>query len=145
MNAPTVVIFPDLEYASNALKAIQSMVSDFVVATKDLNGNLLLKETTTERNGGTIAGAFIGGLAGLPLGAVATVLGAAAGGLIGVSADLLNGADEGKLVKDVGRELEPGEAALILDMTQNNVADFESLMRAVGGTVLRKPSTPYAI
>jgi uncharacterized membrane protein len=142
MNAATVVIFPDLEYASNALKAIQSMISDAVVATKDLNGNLLWRETTTDRNGSTIAGAFILGLAGLPLGPVATILGAAAGGLIGASADFLNGADQAKLVKDVGRKMEPGEAALILDMTQNNIADFEALMRSVGGTVMRKRSTP---
>ena len=142
MNAPTVVIFPDLEYASNALKAIQSMISDAVVATKDLNGNLFWKETTTGRNGSTIAGAFILGLAGLPLGAVPTILGAAAGGLIGASADFLNEADQAKLVKDIGREMEPGETALILDMTQNNIAGFEALMRSVGGTVMRKPPTP---
>jgi uncharacterized membrane protein len=137
MNATTVVIFPDFECASNALKASQSMVSDSVVAAKDLNGNLLLKETTREKNGGAIAGAFIGGLAGLPLGAVATILGAVAGGLIGVTADLLNGAGEAELVKDIGRELELGEAALVLDITQNNMAEFEAIMKAAGGTVMR--------
>jgi uncharacterized membrane protein len=148
MNATTVVTFPDLERAFDALKALKasstSVVYDSIVATKDLNGNLFFTETTKTKIGGTLAGAFIGGLAGLPLGAVATILGAAAGGLIGATADFLNGADEAKLVKDIGRELDPGEAALVIDMTQNNMADFEALMKAVGGTVTRKPWTLQA-
>lgn len=144
MNAPTVVIFTDLERALNGLKASQSMVSSSAVATKDLNGNLLLTETTRQKNGSTIAGAFIGGLAGLPLGVVATIFGAAAGALIGGAADFLNGVGEAKLINDIGRELKPGKAVLVLNMTQNNMADFELLMRAVGGTVLRKPSTQQA-
>jgi uncharacterized membrane protein len=140
MNATTVVTFPDLGRALKALAVSQSMVSSSVVATMDLNGNLLLKETTREKNGGTIAAAFIGGLAGLPFGAAATICGAAAGALIGATADFLNGAGEAKLVKDIGRELRPGEAALILDTAQDNMADFESLMKAAGGTIMRKPS-----
>ena len=144
MDAPTVVTFPDLECAFNALKASQSMVSGSVVATKDMNGNLLLKENTREENGGAIAGAFIGGLAGLPLGAAATILGALGGALIGASADFINGGGEAGLIKDIGRELKPGEAVLVLDMTQNHMADFESLMKEVGGTVMRKPSRTQA-
>lgn len=144
MNATTIVIFPDSEYAFNALKASQSMVSSYLLATKDLNGNLLVQETTKEKNGSTIAAAFIGGLAGLPLGAVGTIFGAAVGGLIGGTADFLNRAGEAKLVEDIGPELKPGEAALVLDVTENNMADFEALMKAVGGTVIRKPATPQA-
>ena len=144
MNATTVAIFPDLEYAFNALRACRSMVSGSVVLAKDLSGNLLLKRTTREKNGAMIAGAFIGGLAGLPLGAAATILGAAAGGVIGAAADCLNGAGEARLIKDIGRELGLGEAALVLEITQNNMADFEALMKAVGGSVMRKPSTLQA-
>jgi uncharacterized membrane protein len=144
MNATTVVTFPDLQQAFGALKALKSsstsMVYGSVVATKDLNGNLFFTETTKAKIGGTLAGAFIGGLAGLPLGAAATILAATAGALIGATADFLNGTDEAKLVKDIGRELDPGESALVIDMTQNNVADFEALMKEVGGTVTHQPS-----
>ena len=142
MNATTVVTFPDLGRALKALTVSQSMASSSVVATKDLTGNLLLRETAREKNGGTIAAAFIGGLAGLPFGAAATICGAAAGALIGATADFLNAAAEARLVKDVGRELKPGEAALVLDMAQDNMADFESLMKAVGGTITRNSSRP---
>ena len=141
MNATAVVTFPNSDQAFDALKALEassgSMVYGSVVATKDLNGNLFLNETTKDKVGGTIAGAFIGGLAGLPLGAVAVTLGAIAGALIGATADFLSRGDEAKLVKEIGRELEPGKTLLVIDFTQNNMADFQALMKSVGGTVVR--------
>jgi uncharacterized membrane protein len=115
------------------------MVCGSVVATKDLNGDLFLNETTKDKVGGTIAGAFIGGLAGLPLGAVAVTLGAIAGALIGATADFLSRGGEAKLVKEIGRELDPGKTLLVIGFTQNNMADFQALMKSVGGTVVRNP------
>jgi uncharacterized membrane protein len=146
MNATAVVTFMNSDQAFDALKALKaasgSMVYGSVVATKDMNGTLFLNERANDRIGGTIAGAFIGGLAGLPLGAVAVVLGAVAGALIGATADFLGKGGEAKLVKEIGRELEPGKALLVIDFTQSNMADFQALMKSVGGTVVRNPSTP---
>ena len=143
MNATAIVTFPDPERAFDALKALEassgSMAHGSVVATKDLNGNLLLNETTREKIGGTIAGAFIGALAGLPLGAAATIFGAAAGALIGAAADFLNRAGEARLDKKIGRELKPGETAVVVDVSQKNMADFEALMKSIGGTIMRQP------
>jgi uncharacterized membrane protein len=143
MNATAVVTFPNSDRAFDALKALEassgSMVYGSVVATKDLNGTLFLNETTKGKVGGTIAGAFIGGLAGLPLGAVAVILGAIAGALIGATADFLNRGGEAKFVKEIGRDLEPGKTFLVIDFTQNNMADFEALMKSAGGTVVRTP------
>jgi uncharacterized membrane protein len=143
MNTTAVVTFPNSDQAFHALKALEassgSMVYGSVVATKDLNGNLFLNETTKDKVGGTIVGAFIGGLAGLPLGAAAVILGALAGALIGATADFLSRGGQAKLVKDIGRELEPGKTLLVIDFTQNNIPDFEALIRSVGGTVVRNP------
>ena len=143
MNPTAVVTFPHSDQAYDALKALEassgSMVYGSVVATKDLNGTVLLNETTKARVGGTIAGAFIFGLAGLPLGAAAVSVGAIAGALIGATADFLSRGGEAKLVKEIGRELEPGNTFLVIDFTQNNMADFEALMKSVGGTVVRTP------
>ena len=143
MNATAVVTFPNPDQAFDALKALEaaseSMVYGSVVATKDLSGQLFLNETAKNKVGGTIAVAFIGGLAGLPLGAVAVTLGAIAGALIGATADFLSRGGEAKLVKEIGRELDPGKTLLVIDFTQNNMADFEALMKSVGGTVVRNP------
>jgi uncharacterized membrane protein len=140
MNATAIVIFPDPERAFDALKVLEassgSIAGGSIVATKDLNGNLLVTETTREKIGGTIAGAFIGALAGLPLGAVATILGAAAGALIGGVADFLNRA---RLDKNIGRELKAGETALVIDVSEKDMADFEVLMKSFGGTITRRP------
>jgi uncharacterized membrane protein len=143
MSATAVLTFPNSDQAFDALKALKassgSMVYGSVVATKDLSGHLFLNETTKDKVGGTIVGAFIGGLAGLPLGAAAVILGALAGALIGATADFLSRGGQAKLVKDIGRELEPGKTLLVIDFTQNNIPDFEALIRSVGGTVVRKP------
>jgi hypothetical protein len=75
MNATAIVTFPDPERAFDALKTLEksngSPGGSSIVVTKDLNGNLRVTETTREKIGGTIAAAFIGALAGLPLGAAA--------------------------------------------------------------------------
>jgi uncharacterized membrane protein len=143
MNATAIVTFPNSDRAFDALKALEassgSMVYGSVVATRDPNGNLFLNQTSKDKVGGTIAGAFIGGLAGLPLGPVAVILGAIAGALIGATADFLSRDGESKLAKEIGRELEPGKTLLVVDFTQNNMADFEALMKSVGGTVVRNP------
>jgi uncharacterized membrane protein len=141
MVATAVVTFPNPDQAFDALEALEassgSMVYSSVVATKDLNGHLFLNEATKDKVGGTIAGAFMGGLAGLPLGPVAVILGAIAGALIGATSDFLHRGGEAKLVRENGRELEPGKTLLIIDFTQNKMADFEALMKSVGGTVVR--------
>jgi uncharacterized membrane protein len=143
MNAAAIVTFSNSERAFDALKALEassrSIAGGSIVVTKDLNGNLLVTETTREKIGGAIAGTFIGALAGLPLGAAATIFGAAAGALIGAAADFLNRADEARLDKKIGRELKPGETALVVDMSDKDLADFEVLMRSVGGTITRHP------
>jgi uncharacterized membrane protein len=141
MNAAAIVTFPDAERAFDALEALEassgSIAGGSVVVTKDLNGNLLVTETTREKIGSTIAGAFIGALAGLPLGAAATILGAAADALIGGVADFLNKADQARLDKNIGRELKAGETALVIDVSEKDMADFEVLMKSVGGTITR--------
>jgi uncharacterized membrane protein len=146
MNATAVVTFPNSVQAFAALKALEAssgtMVYGSVVATNDLNGNLSLNETTSDKVGGTIAGAFIGGLAGVPLGAVAVTLGVIAGALIGATADFISRGGEAKLIKEIGRGLEPGNTLLVIDFTQNNMADFDALMKSIGGTVVRIPLTP---
>jgi uncharacterized membrane protein len=143
MDATAIVTFPDPEWAFDALKRLETSsgpaAGGSIVVTKDLNGNLFVTETTREKIGGTIAGAFIGALAGLPLGAAATILGAGAGALIGAAADFLNRAGEAKHNQNIGRELKPGETALVVDVSEKNMAAFEALMKSAGGTITRRP------
>jgi uncharacterized membrane protein len=143
MNAAAIVTFSKPERAFDALKALEAssgpIAGGSIVVTKDPNGNLLVTETTREKIGSTIAGAFIGALAGLPLGAAATILGAAAGALIGGAADFLNRAGQARLDKNIGRALKTGETALVIDVPEKDMADFEVLMKSVGGTITRHP------
>jgi hypothetical protein len=143
MNETAIVIFPAPERAFDAVKALEassgSTARCLVVAIKDLNGNLLLKETTREKMGAPSrrhsSVHWPVWLSGQRL-----RFSALPGALIGGAADLLNGVDEARLGKNIGRELQPGETALVIDESQKNMADFEALMKSVGGTIMRHPS-----
>jgi len=136
MNTTAIVTFPNPDRAFDALEALEASIGSVaggsIVATKDLNGNLLVTETTREKIGA-------GATAGLPLGAAAMILGAAAGALIGAVADFLNGVGQTRLDQNIGRELKAGETALVIDVSEKDKVDFEVLMNSVGGTIARHP------
>ncbi len=97
-----------------------------------------LSRITKEGLGGAAVGAFIGALAGLPVGPLAATIGAAAGALIGGSADLTNEGVDTELAEKISRELAPGKAAVVAEVDNEGVVAFEALMKSIGGTVVRK-------
>jgi len=143
MSRFVVVTFPDAAMIHRAtgaldkLHAERSIYASAVVA-KDPSGKLSVQEVTKEGLGGTAVGALIGGLAGLPLGPLAVTLGAAGGAIIGNSADLLNQHDEIHFTEKLSRELAPGTAAVMAEVGEDGLTAFEALMKAIGGTVVRK-------
>lgn len=139
MSTTALVIFPESERAFDALAVMEatdgSVFRASVVATKDLKGNLSLTRISKDRFGGTTAMTFICGLAGLPLGAVAMIIAAVSGALIGATADYLNNAGELQQATHVVRDLGPGTSALIVDLPHDNMAALNSLMCSFDGTV----------
>jgi uncharacterized membrane protein len=84
-----------------------------------------------------VAGALIGGLAGLPLGPVAMTIGAAGGALIGHSAELLHEGDAAELVQKVSRSVDPGKAVIVVEIAKDGLTGFAELMKRMGGAVVR--------
>jgi uncharacterized membrane protein len=88
-------------------------LEDAVVVTRDQDGKVKLHQTTKTAAAGATGGALWGGLIGLiflaPL--LGMAVGAAAGGASGALTDV--GVDD-RFMKDLGAELEPGSAALIV-------------------------------
>jgi hypothetical protein len=80
----------------------------------------------------------IGGLAGLPAGPLAAVIGAAAGAAIGVSADLIYQRSVAEFADKVSRKSAPGNAAIMAEVADNGATSFEALMKALGVTVARQ-------
>jgi len=145
MSKLVVVMFPDtatLQEGIDALKKLRAegsirLYASTVVA-RDASGKLSVREVTKEGFGGTAVGAFIGGLAGLPLGPLAVTIGAAGGALIGGSADLTKEGADSEVAEKISRELAPGKAAVVAEVDKDGSIAFEALMKSIGGTVVRK-------
>ena len=106
------------------------------VVARDSNGNLSAQEITGEGHGGAVAGAFIGGLAGLAAGPLAATIGAAGGVLIGGSADLVNQHAETAFAEKISRDLTPGRTAIVVEVADDDAIPFRTLMEAIGGSVV---------
>ena len=145
MNKFAVVTFCDAVMTDQGITALTKMHAEgsiklyaSSIVERDQSGKLSAREITKEGISGTVTGALIGGLAGLPLGPLAMAIGAAGGATIGISADLLNEGDEAKFVEKISRELPPGAAAVVAEVDEDGLNAFEALMEGIGGTVVRK-------
>src|SRR5262249_53379485 len=108
------------------------------VVTKDETGKPFVDGITSEGRGGAFVGAFIGGLAGLPAGPLAAIVGAAGGAVIGGSADALSQRSGAEFAEKVSRQLAPGSAAIVTEVADDGVTSFTTLMEALGATVARR-------
>jgi uncharacterized membrane protein len=119
MSDLVAIAYPDVdtaqEVASNAAKAVQSHVlelDDMVVVERKHDGKVKLHQPSMA-GAGAASGALWGGLIGLiflnPF--LGMAIGAASGATAGALSDY--GVDD-RFMKEMGRKLEPGGAALIL-------------------------------
>ena len=138
-----VLSFKTEDEASSLREALkegskQGLISldDAAVVTKDPDGKVHVKNEVSR---GTKIGAGVGGLLGLLLGAIffpvaGILVGVAGGALVGRIADL--GVD-GKFVKEVGEQIEPGSSALFVLVHDANPTAAMAIFREHKGTVLQ--------
>ena len=107
-------------------KAGQMSIEDTAVLVKDQSGKL---RVDNEVSGSVETGAVVGGSLGLLLTfmfpVVGIAVGAAGGALVG---KVLERGVDGKFVKDVGEELQPGTSALFITGRGSN---HEAVLRAI--------------
>jgi uncharacterized membrane protein len=144
MSKFVIVSFSDEAKTQRGIRALKELNANggiklyaSAVVARDSNGKLSVQEITNGGLGGTAVGAFIGGLAGLPAGPLAVMVGAAGGAVIGNSADLIHQRAEIEFADEISRELAPGKAAIVAEVDEDGVISFEALMEANGGTVAR--------
>jgi len=145
MSTLVLVTFPNMDTLRVGIEELNRLHADagikldsLAVVACDAGGKLSVQERVAERHGATAAGALIGGLAGLPLGPVAAMIGAVGGALIGTSAEIVHRHDESALIDGMSRELTPGKAAIIAEVDDAGLTAFEAAMRRSGGTTIRK-------
>ena len=72
----------------------------------------------------------------MPGGLLAAVFGAVGGALIGLSAEFIEKSERTKLVDVFSGKLAPGDAAVVADIAEEGLSDFEARMSAEGGIPL---------
>jgi uncharacterized membrane protein len=139
------VIFPDEAKADEGSRVLKDLhaegsitLSGMAVVVKDATGRVSEKRSVAE--GSALAGgALIGGLAGLPAGPFAVVIGATGGALVGRAADLINVGDFTNFFDKVSRELSPGNTAVVAEVTEHSGTSLcDMRMQAIGGTIVRE-------
>ena len=144
MSKYVVVTFPDEAKTREGIRVVRDLHAKSstqlyasAIVARDPSGKLSVKEITDEGHGGAAVGALIGGLAGLPGGPLGVTVGAAGGALIGGSADLVNQHAETAFAEKISRDLAPGRAAIVVELADDEVIPFQTLMEAIGGSVVR--------
>lgn len=111
-------------------------IDDAAVVVKDADGKVHVKNQVSR---GTWITTGVGGALGLLIGSIffpigGLILGLAGGALVGRTMDL--GVD-GKFVKDVGEQIQPGTSALFVLTRQENAAAVLAVLRQFQGKVLQ--------
>lgn len=137
------IVYPSEAVAEEMRKKILDLQKDYVIelgdaaiAVKQEDGKVKLNQLVNTTAAGALSGGFWGSLIGLiflnPL--LGAAVGAASGALGGALTDY--GINDG-FMKDLAANLQPGSAALFLEirkMTDDKVLDA---MKGTGGVVLR--------
>ena len=143
------VIFPDEAKADEGSRVLKDLhaeggitLSEMSVVAKDAAGTLSEKlsvKKSVDEGPALAGGALIGGLAGLPGGPFAVVIGATGGALVGGAADLISVGDFTNFFDRVSRGLPPGNTAVVAEVTEHSATSLcDTRMRAIGGTIVRE-------
>ncbi len=136
------VAYDDVDTAKNVLQSLGELSTEHAITLDDAvivehrdNGKVKLHQTARPGVTGAAGGAVWGGLIGLlflaPL--VGMAVGAAAGGASGAMVDL--GVDD-RFMKDLGAELQPGSAALVLLVRDSTPDKVLPRVSGYGGRVV---------
>jgi outer membrane lipoprotein SlyB len=139
-----VVTFPDEAKLDQAIGAILTALTErrditvyrLATVTRGLDGKISVQDLSEESHGTVGAGALIGGLSGLvAAGPLAAAVGAAAGAILGWSAELVSEEAVTEFSAKDGGELPLGRRAIVAEVANEATPPFDALMAANGGTV----------
>jgi len=143
MSNLVAVAYPDVATAEAVRTTLAQMMKehlieldDAVVVTRGEDGKVRLNQAVSTAGAGAAGGALWGGLIGLlflsPL--LGAAIGAAAGGATGALADV--GVDD-KFMKELGTQLTPGAAALIVLVRKSTPDKVVPRIAQYGGHVIQ--------
>jgi len=145
MNKFVVVIFQDETKAYQAVRELQELhqegsvtVFATVVAQRETNGELSVKEKSSAGPVGLGVGAVLGALLGVFGGPVGAAIGLAAGGVAGGTVDIVQSGVSGEFLEEVRRDVAPGNFAVIAEVSEDWLTPLDTRMEALGGVIVRE-------
>jgi uncharacterized membrane protein len=151
MNQLLVITFDAENEAQEALQALRKLewagemrLADSAVVSKDPDGKVHAKnELSSQTETGGLVGGTIGVLlAGAFFPVIGTVIGVAAGALLGRS---LHGGVDGKFVKEVEASMSPGTSALFLVFRKYDATALASWLQPYAGRVNQTTLSPELV
>ena len=144
MDRILVVVFSDASKTFEGRDALKDLDHEdlltlyaYAVITKTPEGKVVVNEEKDRVGLKTVAGTSLGSLIGLFGGPVGFGVGAVAGFLTGLIADLDNAGVSTEFVDDVSRELTPGKFALVAEVDEDWTSWLDLRMTELGGVVYR--------
>ena len=146
MNKVLVAVFDSEDKARSALNALQSLVeADTIrlnasaIVTKSPGGAISVRRTDEPIPESTLGATAVGMLIGMLAGGVGLAIGATTGLIVGSLADTFYLHIGRGFLADVERTLEPGKAALVAQLYEEDTAQVDNRIAALGGVVFRQP------
>ncbi len=140
-----VAIFATEGQAEQAARALQRLEEDGLISVngarivkKDPEGTTLILRSYDTLPEGAMGASAIGTLIGMFAGPTGLAIGAAAGLLIGGTADAHNAHVLRDFVAQVVNSLEGGEIALVAQIYEESTSAVDEAMKAPGGVVFRR-------
>jgi len=144
MDRILVVVFSEASKTFEGRDALKDLDQEdlltlyaYAVITKTPEGKVVVNEEKDRVGLKTVAGTSLGSLIGLFGGPVGFGVGAVAGFLTGLIADLDNAGVSTEFVDDVSRELTPGKFALVAEVDEDWTSWLDLRMTELGGVVYR--------
>jgi len=144
MDRILVVVFSDASKTFEGRDALKDLDQEdlltlyaYAIITKTPEGKVVVNEEKDRVGLKTIAGTSLGSLIGLFGGPVGFGIGAVAGFLSGLIADLDNAGVSTDFVDDVSRELTPGKFSLVAEVDEDWTSWLDLRMAELGGVVYR--------
>ena len=144
MDRVLVVTFREPDKVFEARDALKDLDGEdlltlyaYAIITKTPEGKVVVNEEKDRLGLKTVAGTSLGSLIGLLGGPVGFGIGAVAGFLTGLIADLDNAGVSTEFVDDVSRELTAGKFALVAEVDEDWTSWLDLRMTELGGVVYR--------
>jgi len=145
MDRMLVVVFDTESKAYEGKKALYQLAAEghivayaHAVVAKNADGSATVRQRSHQWPIATLAGTFLGGLAGLLVGMTGLAIGATLGLLGGIFMDINNARIGEDFMDDVTRELLPGTFVVIAQVQESWTAPVDLRMEALGGKVFRR-------